>query len=48
MTRSKRITYDNLARRDPELVRRVTEWYAEANGLARDSDGKAPHTCPFL
>ncbi|MEM9380253.1 MAG: FAD-dependent monooxygenase, partial [Planctomycetota bacterium] len=27
MTRSKRITYDNLAERDPELVRRVTEWF---------------------
>ncbi|MEM7305637.1 MAG: bifunctional salicylyl-CoA 5-hydroxylase/oxidoreductase [Planctomycetota bacterium] len=42
MTRSKRITYDNLALRDPELVRDVTEWFAEENGLARDSDGKAP------
>jgi anthraniloyl-CoA monooxygenase len=42
MSRSKRITYDNLAKRDSELVRRVTEWYAEENGLPRDSDGKAP------
>jgi len=42
MTRSKRITYDNLALRDPELVRRVTEWFADENGLSRDRDGKAP------
>ncbi len=42
MTRSKRITYDNLRLRDPELVRRVTEWFAAENGLARDSTGKAP------
>lgn len=31
LTRSKRITYDNLAQRDPELVRRVTECFAERN-----------------
>jgi anthraniloyl-CoA monooxygenase len=42
LTRSKRITYDNLGRRDPELVRRVTEWFADQNGLERDADGKAP------
>jgi anthraniloyl-CoA monooxygenase len=32
MTRSKRITYDNLARRDPELVERVSAWFAEEAG----------------
>ncbi|MSR63366.1 MAG: bifunctional salicylyl-CoA 5-hydroxylase/oxidoreductase [Planctomycetes bacterium] len=42
MTRSKRITYDNLAQRDPELVRRVTEHFADTHGLARDSAGRAP------
>ena len=42
MTRSKRITYDNLALRDPELVRRTTEWFAEQAGVERDSTGKAP------
>ena len=42
MTRSKRITYDNLAKRDPALVARVTEWFADANGLARGPDGSAP------
>ena len=34
MTRSKRITYENLRKRDPELVRRATERYARANGRA--------------
>lgn len=29
MTRSKRITYDNLADRDPELVRKVDAWFRE-------------------
>jgi len=42
MTRSKRITYDNLRARDPELVRRVTEQYAEQHELARDSSGSWP------
>jgi anthraniloyl-CoA monooxygenase len=39
MTRSKRITWDNLAKRDPELVRRVGEWYAGENGIPRAADG---------
>ncbi|MEO0651177.1 MAG: FAD-dependent monooxygenase [Planctomycetota bacterium] len=42
MTRSKRITYDNLALRDPELVREVTEWFADQAGAPRRSDGSAP------
>ncbi len=42
MTRSRRITYDNLGRRDPELVRRVTEWWWDEQGLPRASDGSAP------
>ena len=33
MTRSKRITYDNLKERDPELVAAVDRWFASANGL---------------
>ncbi len=32
MTRSKRITYENLAERDPELVRRATEWFRRKEG----------------
>src|SRR5260221_2054091 len=39
MTRSRRITYDNLGRRDPQLVRRVTEWGWDEQGLPRPSDG---------
>ncbi|MBK7642315.1 MAG: bifunctional salicylyl-CoA 5-hydroxylase/oxidoreductase [Planctomycetes bacterium] len=39
MTRSKRITWDNLGKRDPELVRRVGEWYATETGIARAKDG---------
>jgi anthraniloyl-CoA monooxygenase len=42
MTRSKRITYDNFAKRDPALVRRVTEWWWDEQGLPRASDGSAP------
>ena len=42
MTRSKRITYDNLALRDPELVARVAADFAERNGVAPASDGSVP------
>ncbi len=42
MTRSKRITYDNLKLRDPELVRRLDEWYTDRHGVPRDSTGKPP------
>ncbi len=42
MTRSKRITYDNLKLRDPDLIRRTTEWWATAHGLPKASDGTTP------
>jgi anthraniloyl-CoA monooxygenase len=42
MTRSRRITYDNLAKRDPELVRRVREWWWDDQGVPRAPDGSAP------
>ncbi|MCB9916002.1 MAG: FAD-dependent monooxygenase [Planctomycetes bacterium] len=42
MTRSKRITYDNLAKRDPELVRRADEEVFAAAGGTRRPDGSAP------
>jgi anthraniloyl-CoA monooxygenase len=42
MTRSKRITYDNLALRDPALVARTTERFAAAAGAKRTAQGKAP------
>jgi len=42
MTRSKRITWDNLALRDPELVRRTGEAFARANDVAQREDGSFP------
>ncbi|MDZ4773947.1 MAG: bifunctional salicylyl-CoA 5-hydroxylase/oxidoreductase [Planctomycetota bacterium] len=49
MTRSKRITYDNLAKRDPELVKRVTDWFGETHGIQRDARGVTapPMFAPF-
>ena len=46
MTRSKRITYDNLKRRDPKLVREVTEHFNDSRGIPREKDGSARE--PFL
>jgi anthraniloyl-CoA monooxygenase len=43
MTRSKRITYDNLRERDPELVARVDEWFAQDQG----APVRAPMFAPF-
>jgi anthraniloyl-CoA monooxygenase len=45
MTRSKRITYDNLATRDPRLVTRVTEQFAATNPH-RDAVASAPAYAP--
>ncbi|MBL8858845.1 MAG: bifunctional salicylyl-CoA 5-hydroxylase/oxidoreductase [Planctomycetes bacterium] len=42
MTRSKRITYDNLAKRDPLLVQRTTEWFGAENGLKPAANGITP------
>ncbi len=42
MTRSKRITYDNLRMRDPALVESATEWYREQCGAPLTSEGRAP------
>ncbi len=42
MTRSKRITYDNLALRDPDLVDEVTAEFATRNGLTWASDRYPP------
>ncbi len=42
MTRSKRITYDNLALRDPDLVARVTELFATEAGASPADDGRPP------
>jgi len=45
MTRSKRITYDNLGRRDPALVARVRDEFAGKAGATRASDGSVPPPC---
>ena len=42
MTRSKRITYDNLAKRDPPFVARVAAWFRESSGAPLASDGTVP------
>lgn len=42
MTRSKRITYDNLAQRDPAFVGAVRDWFATSAGAPRASDGRSP------
>ena len=49
MTRSKRITYDNLALRDPALVAEVTSWLAQRSGvtLAENEAPPPPAFTPF-
>ncbi len=42
MTRSKRITYDELKERDPRLIAEVTEWYRQDAGAPLTSTGEAP------
>ena len=42
MTRSKRITYDNLGERDSALVDAVTRWYAERADAPPTPAGEAP------
>ncbi len=42
MTRSKRITWDNLRLRDPTLVKTADEELAQRSGTKRNSDGSAP------
>ena len=43
LTRSQRVTYDNLRLRDPDYVRQVDEWYAESDhGSPVDVEPSAP------
>jgi anthraniloyl-CoA monooxygenase len=42
MTRSRRITYDNLATRDPALVHAATDWWGAAQGATARADGSLP------
>jgi anthraniloyl-CoA monooxygenase len=41
-TRSQRITWENLAQRDPAFIARVRKWYADEQGAPCSSDGSAP------
>ncbi|WP_190823875.1 bifunctional salicylyl-CoA 5-hydroxylase/oxidoreductase [Saccharopolyspora pogona] len=36
MTRSRRVTYDNLKLRDPEFVERINTWFAKQQGAGAD------------
>ncbi len=42
LTRSRRITWENLRARDPQLVKAVDGWFADQAGTTRRSDGSAP------
>ena len=42
MSRSKRITWDNLSMRDPDLMARVAEQFREECGAPLTSDGEVP------
>lgn len=49
MTRSKKITYDNLHDRDPKLVAQLDEWFSDVVGAPRTAEGKPvpPAFTPF-
>jgi len=49
LTRSKRITYENLRARDPELIERVTTWWAREEGAepVDDEPARPPAFVPF-
>jgi anthraniloyl-CoA monooxygenase len=49
MTRSRRITHDNLRLRDPEFTSRVDEWFAGDQKRRGHGDGEVrpPMFCPF-
>ncbi len=49
MTRSRRVTYDNLRVRDPEFVERIDEWFAghEAGRGFGDGEVRPPMFQPF-
>ncbi|MEU0467455.1 bifunctional salicylyl-CoA 5-hydroxylase/oxidoreductase [Amycolatopsis sp. NPDC006131] len=49
MTRSRRVTYDNLRVRDPEFVERVDEWFARHEQRRGNGDGdvRPPMFQPF-
>lgn len=42
MSRAKKITWDNLAERDPQLIASVSEWYRRHEGAPVPASGKVP------
>ena len=49
MTRSRRVTYDNLRLRDPEFVQRIDEWFADHEAAApRDERDRRPADVPAV
>jgi anthraniloyl-CoA monooxygenase len=47
MTRSKRVTYDNLRLRDPQWVASIDRWFADQVGLPKDEPAPPPMFTPF-
>ncbi len=47
LTRSRRITHDNLHMRDPELIDRLDRWYLASQGLPEPTLGQSPTTPMF-
>ena len=45
LTRSRRITYDNLRLRDPEFIARVDEWFATTQLEAGHGTGSRARRC---
>jgi anthraniloyl-CoA monooxygenase len=42
LTRSRRVTWDSLRKRDGALVAHVDRWFADTHGTPKNSDGSAP------
>ena len=47
VTRSRRVTYDNLRLRDPEFVADMDRWFASAAALDRPAEPRPPMFQPF-
>ena len=47
MSRSKRVTHDNLKLRDEAFIAQVNRWFADANGCAKQDPAPPPMFTPF-
>ncbi|MEM7153468.1 MAG: bifunctional salicylyl-CoA 5-hydroxylase/oxidoreductase [Myxococcota bacterium] len=47
MSRSKRVTHDNLKLRDEAFIAKVDRWFADANGCAKQDPPPPPMFTPF-